>query len=705
MTIDTTNRNGTIHKPPEKTQLKTAEKQKKPVKITQSTFSSTGGLTVKPDFESTSLDTHRIHGRNKLTKFVSSGSRFRSVGYDWNIDLILEFVKQRGYEKSTIVVGNRLSANADCAESIVELYQLIQEGVLEIRIPKKGIMHEKFFIIEGIDENGSPFIQDINGSSNPTMSGSGKKGNQSNRITEIQFTGTKTVANHEYVRKLEAMWNTYLEKSEIFEGDLMELLDAASEPEYVKTVKRYFDGDIVSTGEGERSEIEILRTKVGGELLRESVGGKKVVKLDLTEFHQDVVDEYLTDIASLGFQPQAIGGEVDLPVSVLDSTKYTTDSLPYMHILHGNVYVRFQGETHCRTVRDYTVEDVNHELEKLEKYINTVDMSHSPGTKSKMALAEFLLSGLCSPFDHMWMDIRKSKFNRVAEGPQMTSYAGSSGNGKSYASRYLLSMLTDLNLEPLASKSFTEGKVCGAAKSGNIMPLIFDDLKRERIREWEKWGKFYWDKGHAYQAPFAQLLVTANDQVDSQGPLGRRVREIWMDARFDNNGENTETVERCVEKSSQIFQYFSGLLLDKYMLNDAPYDHNDPLKVGRDVLDELYRFGKRNKPKWWCDRPYQDCVDTSAYHWFDNLNKGLFETEWKGDTFVIHVDETSHEINERLRGFKGPLDAKKASKTIAVHNTTELLKWLGAVKSLYEEENGRVSRKMRKFLRKKGVKL
>ena len=94
---------------------------------------------------------------------------------------------------------------------------------------------------------------------------------------------------------------------------------------------------------------------------------------------------------------------------------------------------------------------------------------------------------------------------------------------------------------------------------------------------------------------FVGRRETANDQVDSQGPLGRRVREIWMDARFDNNGENTETVERCVEDSSQIFQYFSGLLLDKYMSNDAPYDHNDPLKVGRDVLDELYKFGKRSK--------------------------------------------------------------------------------------------------------------
>ena len=46
----------------------------------------------------------------------------------------------------------------------------------------------------------------------------------------------------------------------------------------------------------------------------------------------------------------------------------------------------------------------------------------------------------------------------------------------------------------------------------------------------------------------------------------------------------------------------------------------------------------------------------------------------------------------------------KASKTIAVHNTSELLKWLGAVKSLYEEDNGRVSEN-EEILEEKGVKL
>ena len=65
----------------------------------------------------------------------------------------------------------------------------------------------------------------------------------------------------------------------------------------------------------------------------------------------------------------------------------------------------------------------------------------------------------------------------------MTSYLGGSGNGKSYASRYLLKMLTGEDLEPLTSTDFKEMRIRGIARNGSVMPLIFDDLKRERIRD------------------------------------------------------------------------------------------------------------------------------------------------------------------------------------------------------------------------------
>ena len=73
--------------------------------------------------------TNQVHPRR---------SYFRSVGYDWNIDIILEFINQKGYEKSTIIVGNRLAANAEYAESIVELYRMISEEFSNYEFRKKG---------------------------------------------------------------------------------------------------------------------------------------------------------------------------------------------------------------------------------------------------------------------------------------------------------------------------------------------------------------------------------------------------------------------------------------------------------------------------------------------------------------------------------------------------------------------------------------
>jgi|TARA_B110000211_G_scaffold230449_1_gene290014 hypothetical protein len=445
----------------------------------------------------------------------------------------------------------------------------------------------------------------------------------------------------------------------------------------------------------------VIRAKVGGELLRASAGGEKVVKLELGDFTGEDLDSYVSEMNDLGFSVRpSIDGSIDLPVKILDSPKYTTDKLPYMKIENGSVVMRALGETLIRTNRELDPENINLELEKIENYVDSIDNSHLPGLKTKMALSEYLLAGLCSPFDYLWMNLRKSKYKRVREGPQMTSYFGGSGNGKSYASQYLLKMLTSLELDPLTSDEFTEKRVRGVARNGSCMPLIFDDLKKTRITEWDKWGKFFWDSGYIPGHPHAQLIVTANDRISSQGNLGRRVREIWMEATFENNGKNTEIVESCLANCTDIFTYFSAIVLDSYFDNSQPYEHNDPLAIGRLTIQQLYKIAKRKQPSWWCPQPYNDCVDANAYHWFDLLNKELFKITRKLDSFRIEIEETPHEINNRLKTFPAHLKASKAGSAITIGNAEGMVLWLAKVSHLYKEEKGKPSRRMRRLLKK-----
>jgi len=506
-----------------------------------------------PDSNLDVLESQRIHGRNKLTKYIPKGKTFRSVGYDWNCNMILEIHKENQYRHSTIIIGWNMSGSNDDESTLLELHDFISDGSLEIRVPKRGYWHEKFFIIEGNDpESDVPFWIDVNGSSNPTFQGSGKKGGQSNRITRIGFR--QNYSEEDYVKKLESDWDWYMEHSEPFEGELFELLNGKEREERVKTITRYYSGDISVLDESERTPVEILRAQVGGELLKASTSGEKVIKMQLSDYSIETADTFISQMADLGFSTRpSVDGTVELPVSLLDTTKYTTESIPYMKIDQGSVILRARGETQIRTTRDMDSSIISSELEKIESYVETMDNSNLPGLKSKMALSEYLLSGLCAPFDYLWMDIRKSKYKRVTEGPQMTSYFGGSGNGKSYASRYLLKMISGIDLEPLASDEFTEKRVRDVAKNGSCMPLVFDDLKRNRILEWDTWGKFFWERGHVSGSPHSQLLVTANDRISTQGNLGRRVREIWMEATFENNGSNTEIVENCLSNCSNIF--------------------------------------------------------------------------------------------------------------------------------------------------------
>ena len=664
------------------------------IQTTQTKFNTTGGLRTAR----TTVHSQRIHGRNKLEKHIPNGTKLRSVGYDYNIKYILDLLRQNDWEDATIIIGYRLSGNECDETSISELMKEIVSGRLKLRIPSKGEFHEKFFLVEGT-ENGTNFFTDVNGSANPTMTGSARRGKQSNRITEISVTGN--YKDDDYYNEAISQWEWYIDNSDSFDGKLEDLLREKDEEEWVPVIKRYYEGDPSLLDESLLTPIEVLSISAGEAMLLDSSQGNKVTYLELPEIPQETIQEFIDDIGTnQGVKIRSTkSGQIELPTSLIDSSRYSTDTLPWMQIIDGDLLLRIEGETVSRRNRDLSqIEAIRKELECLDKFIESIENSHRPGLKSKMALSEYLLSGLCAPFDHLWMAQRRNKFSRIREGPQMTSYLGGSGNGKSFASRYMLKMISGSDLEPLPSEQFTEKRVRSCARNGSIMPLIFDDLKRSRIREWDKWGKSFWDTGYVTDKPHAQLLITANDPIDTSGPLGRRVREIHMEATFENNGKNTEIVETCLKECSQIFPYFSHLVLLMHESESAPYNHLDPLKIGRMAMEKLYNIAEMDFPSWWCTHPFKESVDINAYHWYDLLNKEMFSIERKLDSFRIPVNEGPHDIQARLRTFPAHLQATKAGQAIQIGNAEGFILWLSQVKNLYESDKGKSIRGMRHLL-------
>ena len=122
-------------------------------------------------------------------------------------------LKQNDWDDVTIIVGYRLSGK-DCNDAIIkELMKEIVNGRLKLRVPVKGEFHEKFFLAEGI-KNGQKFFIDVNGSANPTMTGSARRGKQSNRVTEIKVTGN--YRDEDYYNEVILQWEWYIDNSEFF---------------------------------------------------------------------------------------------------------------------------------------------------------------------------------------------------------------------------------------------------------------------------------------------------------------------------------------------------------------------------------------------------------------------------------------------------------------------------------------------------------
>lgn len=643
----------------------------------QTTFDTTGVLKTT-EIE---LESHRIHGRNRLEKFLRGTKKCCTVAYVLSLDFIENYIEEIGIENLTIILGKEFSISKIKSldpNFISKLASWRKEGVLTVRVPKKGIMHEKLFFCSN-DEDG--WFMDLNGSANPTKSGSGGSG-QSNRITTIRIKGD--YETHPYYKHCIKQWDWYMEHSEPFLESLFDKLPNDKE-EWHDVIVRFQDSDGDLDVES-NAEIRIITQKLGSGLLAGSIHGDSVYSMSLDGYRDASIDVAVEKLNKLGLDIDRFGNQITTPVMGIDLLSHSKESAPFMSISDNKIWVRIGGKTVCRTADNLEPELVRKSLLDYQEYIESLDKAHRGGLKAKMALAEFLLTVCTAPFDHLYMKERRRRLPRLREGPRMTSYYGTAGNGKSYAVRYGLKMLTGIDLDPLGTGHFTKSAVLDSASRGSIFPLIFDDLQKQRIREWEQWGKYYWDSGYTDNSPYPQLLLTANDRFDSGGALGRRAREISMHANFSANEDNSFIVEELLQKNTDFFLFFSRLMIDDLLSPNPTYNHSDELGLARIVVREMYDIAGLKIPDWWPKRPVEKLHDDHAHQWLDMINKGICEARVAGDEIIVDFGNTwsTHDVKDLCRLIPNSVAAEPGGSKIRIRNPNEFLEWIRAAKVVYQ---------------------
>lgn len=659
----------------------------------QTMFSNTGEIT-----EPTKLTTrsHRIHSRNRLEKHLSGTRRCRMVAYTMNLKFIEEYIEKIGIQQLDVIIGKEVALSRRRSmdpDFLVKLAKWQAQGVLNVRVPVRGEMHEKFFFCWNEHER---WFRDVNGSANPTERGSGSSV-QSNRITVTQIDGA--YESHEYHQNCLAEWEKYVEMSAPFLDSLLELLPDEEEdwrPVVVKWIES--DGSV----ENENTiEIQAITMELQEGMFQEAIRENPEFTMSIQGYADSSVEKAVELLNHRGAGIEYSGGRLNAPVGGLNLLPVTSQvSAPRMNIVDDELWLILNGEKILRSTRDVDSEQIAMELQRLNLYVESVKHANRGDEQAMMALGEFILSTMNAPFEHLYMTERRKRFRRQKEGPRMTSYVGSAGNGKSYACRYVLRMLTAEHMEAMSSSDFTKSAVLHAAGSGSIFPLIFDDLEKKRITEWGKWGKMYWDSAYRDGRAFPQLIVTANDRIDSGGPLGRRVREIPMHAAYSNNQKNSEYVETLLEDASQIFPYFAGLMLDDVRFSGEHYDHGDELSKAREVMYRLYKIAKMKPPKWIVPKPLEQVVDTQALEWLNLIDKRLCEVRSERDEIIVKFDGegAKWDANGKRKLLPTSVGAEMVGSKIRIRNPAEFVFWLSTASHAY---SGSLRRQTRRLLRQR----
>ena len=211
-------------------------------------------LKKKPE---TSLESIRIHGRSRLEKQLRGLEEIWMVVYVQNIEFIPKLIELHGIRKLRVILGKTMSLAWKKTHD-VELFEKLArwqiDGTLEVRVAiNNWDMHEKWMF--GWNEEKNHFVE-INGSANPTNTGSGATGKQSNRVTRVDIHGD--YESEKYFQDLLKEWNWYVQNSEEFLGSLIELLEnegcekifheqvsalASKRPEFEKALDFAREGD------------------------------------------------------------------------------------------------------------------------------------------------------------------------------------------------------------------------------------------------------------------------------------------------------------------------------------------------------------------------------------------------------------------------------------------------------------------------------
>ena len=104
---------------------------------------------VKKEFKELEEERFRISPQRTLQSLIPEKSKLKIVMYVQRVDFILELFQDKEIENAIVIIGDSVvtkNRSSSDPETFLKLAKLIEDGKLSVRVPKKGIFHEKWIL-------------------------------------------------------------------------------------------------------------------------------------------------------------------------------------------------------------------------------------------------------------------------------------------------------------------------------------------------------------------------------------------------------------------------------------------------------------------------------------------------------------------------------------------------------------------------------
>ena len=491
-----------------------------------------------------------------------------------------------------------------------------------------------------------------------------------------------------------------LSKSELFLDELVDLLKKDDAPD-IEVVERWvsYTG---SSASADATKVHAIIHEFQEKALIDSTDPDIIVTELTTEANEAVLEEVVKILAPAGIQRD--GRRISATTRPFLDTRVST--FPLMTICDERISLRVGTETVFRTASEYDIDEIKKGIQGIHSYAETAERASCKNLQfAKMSIYEVMLYFLSSPFHHAYMKQGKRILGwEYQRGPKPLAIYGNTKNGKTYLLQYCSRLLTGANNKVSAydDDNFSASKVKNVLTWSSLFPIIYDDISDT------KWGKqymdqivrSYWDNWWESGKNHSQLIITSNKRVP-QGQLKGRMKEIVMDARFEDSTANIKHVSDIMKTENPIFLYFSKMYLEMLESGvDEVYDHTDCMNIGRLVMKKLYEISNIELPDYFPHQAIEKVVDGNGLDWLSMINNG--DVEWKiTPQRELHLkftnNEDRYEVKRQMDLIPESLGPKRRGEKIVIPVPSEFTDWLRRSLPMFEVK--RLSRNLKKLLK------